>query len=1055
MNKLFHCLTLCIFLASDLFALSVHFKDEQLYNPSMLALRTRILNESDSSVQNVKLRYIFTKREDKKIVLDSGYTAGTQVSLQMLNDTLGYVEISVKSVPQGFFPNSSGFYQGLHYSDWSEMKKQEHPSYADDYGFVENPNILLYVNDMLVFGDSSLLPVTKPKLKIVGFQPEGNAWLDIKNLGNERTSLKGLRLVGGNGVEFVLDSIELESMESSRICENDSACGLFEKKYVLPDFAWGRVGEALLKDDSTLYSYVPWGDVGNLANDAVAQGIWKDREDFFDASIMESYYSVSFKRNYFYRIRGNKSGVKTDDWFSYTDRDDFSVELFAPRPIKLSMNKPENYRLMSSDSVLFEWLPIKHASRYRIVVRNANNQIVGDVQTNETVVKMYLPDGDYSWLVYCDEFVDDDGTVYRKDEDGSLIFDLENTSLVSANVNMYVWKALPIDTIKARKDTRLLNLGYGQDAVKYGWDRPHYEQHSAETKEYNHCWLVAAQVINHLYKGNITQDEIEFAVRFDETEPLMSPFSVAGADSGDAMKALKFALRTDSLIKIQGSPSYEVVKQEIDNNRPIYVSIPKHAMVIFGYVGTSDNYAFLYAFEGNNDGQITNSLMNPSPIEYYVLTNNVIGPVAMSNPKVYRDSDSDGIMDFDEEERFKTDPFNYDTDGDGIDDKHEIYGYMSLSKYDSKDYTDIKRETTIAGKIAKYSDSDKDGIRQEKDNDGNNNGINDGLEGNTEFQINDMDVPLDYTLFARNHLVINDGVKCFDSVVQNNDYCRISAGGRKRFSYEASPVILSIGARSHVGTVDVRIDKDNNEKILVRSFADIHGDFNWYARTNRDVVLNSNELESFDIYVNVQNGALIEGSINEKLAYCVSGNVNSWNNDFQCNLPSYDNIYFEEKKIVRGGELFVLSDGAVFKSLKVNPGGILAVASGEFYIDSLLQLEPNAKIEFLNPSKASVLHLNGNIIWRLKSDYPLTDVSYWSNVARGFKLVQHSSKTMFIEGPFGGTIYAPLSKLVLGQDVKSIYGRFFAKDITVHQYSMVFRVDYNPINEPLYVIGGR
>lgn len=34
---------------------------------------------------------------------------------------------------------------------------------------------------------------------------------------------------------------------------------------------------------------------------------------------------------------------------------------------------------------------------------------------------------------------------------------------------------------------------------------------------------------------------------------------------------------------------------------------------------------------------------------------------------------------------------------------------------------------------------------------------------------------------------------------------------------------------------------------------------------------------------------------------------------------------------------------------------------------------------------------------------------------------------MFIEGPFGGTIFAPLSKLILGQNTKVLYGRFLPK----------------------------
>jgi hypothetical protein len=65
-------------------------------------------------------------------------------------------------------------------------------------------------------------------------------------------------------------------------------------------------------------------------------------------------------------------------------------------------------------------------------------------------------------------------------------------------------------------------------------------------------------------------------------------------------------------------------------------------------------------------------------------------------------------------------------------------------------------------------------------------------------------------------------------------------------------------------------------------------------------------------------------------------------------------------------------------------------------------------------------------------------------VAKGFKMIQHSSKKLFIEGPWGGTIYAPLSELILGQATKAVYGRFLGKKITVHQYTKVFRVDFLP-----------
>ena len=54
---------------------------------------------------------------------------------------------------------------------------------------------------------------------------------------------------------------------------------------------------------------------------------------------------------------------------------------------------------------------------------------------------------------------------------------------------------------------------------------------------------------------------------------------------------------------------------------------------------------------------------------------------------------------------------------------------------------------------------------------------------------------------------------------------------------------------------------------------------------------------------------------------------------------------------------------------------------------------------------------------------------------------------MYIEGDWAGTIYAPLSELILGQTSKIIYGRFLGKDVVVHQYAKVYRVDFSPIED--------
>ena len=65
-------------------------------------------------------------------------------------------------------------------------------------------------------------------------------------------------------------------------------------------------------------------------------------------------------------------------------------------------------------------------------------------------------------------------------------------------------------------------------------------------------------------------------------------------------------------------------------------------------------------------------------------------------------------------------------------------------------------------------------------------------------------------------------------------------------------------------------------------------------------------------------------------------------------------------------------------------------------------------------------------------------------VAKGFMLVQHSSETMIVEGQWAGTIVAPNADLLLGQSYKILYGQFLGNNVTVHQYSTIYNVVFNP-----------
>ena len=141
-----------------------------------------------------------------------------------------------------------------------------------------------------------------------------------------------------------------------------------------------------------------------------------------------------------------------------------------------------------------------------------------------------------------------------------------------------------------------------------------------------------------------------------------------------------------------------------------------------------------------------------------------------------------------------------------------------------------------------------------------------------------------------------------------------------------------------------------------------------------------------------------------------------------------------------------MSDGATFSTLHVEPRGTLIIEPGEMFIDKKLQIDPNATIRFSEPGKSTVFHTNGEIIWRPYNSEDANNIQYWTNVARGFKLAHHSSQRFYIEGLWAGTIFAPKAKVIMGQVNKTIYGRILARDVVVHQYAKIYRVDFNPIN---------
>lgn len=177
--------------------------------------------------------------------------------------------------------------------------------------------------------------------------------------------------------------------------------------------------------------------------------------------------------------------------------------------------------------------------------------------------------------------------------------------------------------------------------------------------------------------------------------------------------ALQWALNESVIFIDTPNPTFAQLKSWLDAGRPIMTRVPRHLRTMNGY-GVDDN--------GFQWVHILDPWTGPR-WELYIYWDMIargtwIGPASApgareDEPSISTDSDGDGIMDFDEKFRFKTDPNNNDSDGDGVPDKNDIreYVFLATNKY-----------------YPQPTDVDGDGLRKELDPDNDNDSYNDGCE---------------------------------------------------------------------------------------------------------------------------------------------------------------------------------------------------------------------------------------------------------------------------------------------------------------------------------------
>ncbi|MHC1770077.1 MAG: hypothetical protein AB9869_38315 [Verrucomicrobiia bacterium] len=282
------------------------------------------------------------------------------------------------------------------------------------------------------------------------------------------------------------------------------------------------------------------------------------------------------------------------------------------------------------------------------------------------------------------------------------------------------------------KDTTMVCLECDQASGPHAWDRPHGTKEGATgpcPHELGHSATAMAATLNHYYGGNLTQDEIN-----EMNSGASGPEK--GLQHGvvtDILETMQIALESPPQADSWSSDIFDSTRFALDllsaawtisGGIPLVANVYRSGkaisfgpVVLYGYLHPRDSREYTFLAKGpflpqpalikirdDDPGWQINAYRPPSPPKPGK-------PAPQTDSDVQRDSDDDGLCDFDELSRFETSLDERDTDGDGLDDKTEIWSY----KFGR-------------GWATRTPDLDGDGARAETDPDTDGDGCLDGAE---------------------------------------------------------------------------------------------------------------------------------------------------------------------------------------------------------------------------------------------------------------------------------------------------------------------------------------
>ena len=467
-----------------------------------------------------------------------------------------------------------------------------------------------------------------------------------------------------------------------------------------------------------MVAFVAWGaPPGDDGAKAVAAGLWPE------GGYVNLYRGLGLESPDLMLALGESIGLVAGGETAHPDHwAPYRVEEITPgaenSALAISWSQPPSGATLDSATFAVSWSAVPEATGYRFQMDAAADFSSPEVDLT-LAEPVYLPaspvaDGTYYWRVQV-LYVAGQSAWSAAGQVTSLT--LPEPLAGNGQGADLAYKTLGIDWQLQHKDTNMLCLDGDAETGNQSWDAPHTAR---GTHGNNYCARASVAMLASYYGGHLTQDRITYEIfRGSRPEGELGhnlPVSYAQADA-----VVNFALGT-TVARQDGKPSFAQIKSWIDNDQPLGSTTPGHMRVIDGYFEFDlgpIHWQFLHILDPwDRDKWVSYDSDNIQSVWPCPSGTGGAPNVRSDEPGVSADSDGDGIVDFDEQNRFATDLATADSDADGVPDKADMREYV---------FDDAGHYGGGFG-IFLRADADHDGLRKEVDPDNDNGGSLDGCE---------------------------------------------------------------------------------------------------------------------------------------------------------------------------------------------------------------------------------------------------------------------------------------------------------------------------------------